>query len=372
MPIIRKQLKPSDVYPDDIRYNPSGDNVEVLIDGEWTPAPGSDPRRNNTLPPRVTSDTKCDAARSIADALQGQISGIVAAIDNASTAMTIVGIILSIFSFGVFAIFVTIALGIADYMIGLGSAAIEAALPPSAFDDLACILYCHMDEDGRISAADIPNIQQEMVDQLGATAGTIINSMIDLAGFAGLNGLAAVGTSTGDCSACGCPTTWCKFWDFTTNEGGWDAIAIGGGIFGTFVPGEWQGTDAVDTISSPDISHRGVALRRIFATRTVTHINIVYDLTKGTSDLAGGSNFRLVVGDIFSGTVLRNLAFSAMSNGTNLTQDWTGSQSMEELQMWLFSSRDQTIPYTYGGTVHIKAITMEGDGTNPFGADDCP
>ena len=125
-------------------------------------------------------------------------------------------------------------------------------------------------------------------------------------------------------------------------------------------------------VSSPDISHRGVVLRRIFATRTVTHINIVYDLTKGTSDSSGGSNFRLVVGDIFSGTVLRNLSFAAMSNGTNLTQDWTGSQSMEELQMWLFSSRDQTVPYAYSGTVHIKAITMEGDGTNPFGADDCP
>ena len=237
MPIIRKQLKPSDVYPDDIRYNPSGDNVEVLIDGEWIPAPGSDPRKNNTLPPRVTADTKCDAARSIADALQGQIAGIVTAIDNASTAMTIVGIILSIFSFGVFAIFVTIALGIADYMIALGSAAIEAALPPSAYDDLACILYCHMDEDGRISAADIPNINQEIVDQLGATGGTIINSMIDLAGFAGLNGLAAVGTSTGDCSACGCPTTWCKFFDFETHAGGWEAIAVGGAIFGNLVPG---------------------------------------------------------------------------------------------------------------------------------------
>lgn len=372
MPIIRKQLRPADVYPDNIRYNPSGDKVEVLIDGVWTPAPESDPRKNNTLPPRVTADTKCDAAQSIADALENQISEILTAIDNGSTAFTIVGIILSIFSFGVFAIFVSIALGIADFLLGLGSASIEAALPPSAFETFRCILYCYMDDNGRIAAEDIPNIQQDLCDELGATACTILNSMIELAGVGGLNGLASVGTSTGDCTTCDCPDTWCKFWDFSTHAGGWDAIAVGGGIFGTLVPGEWQGTDAVDTVSSPDIAHRGVVLRRIFATRTVTHINIVYDLTKGTSDLAGGSNFRLVVGDIFTGTVLRNLAFSAMSNGTNLTQDWTGSVSMEELQMWLFSSRDQTIPYSYGGTVHIKAITMEGVGTNPFGADDCP
>lgn len=372
MPIIRKKLAPSDVYPADIRYNPSGDQVEVLIDGVWQPAPQSDPRKQTTLPPRLTADPGCDAARSIADALKNQIDQIILGIDNASTAFTIAGIILSIFSFGVFAIFVSIALAIADFMIGLGSAAIEAALPPSAFDTLACILYCYIDDQGRVHAEDIPNIQQDVVDQIGATGGTIINSMIDLAGVGGLNGLASVGTSTGDCSTCGCATTWCKQFTFTTSAEGWDAMALGAGIWGTLVPGQWDGTDAIDTVSSPDLAHRGVMLRRIFATRTVTHINVVYDLTKGNIDLVSGSGYRLASGDIFSGSVLRNIAFSVLVNGTNLSQDWTGSVSMEEVQLWLFSSRDSTAPYTYGGIANIKTILMEGEGENPFGPDDCP
>lgn len=204
MPIIRKQLKPSDVYPDDIRYNPSGDKVERLIDGEWVETPESDPRKNNTLPPRITANTRCDAAQSVADALENQIAQITLAIDNTLTLFQIAGLILGLLSFGVFAIFINIALAIADYMFGLGSAAIEAALPPSAYDDLACIFYCHMDENGQITADDMPLIMQDVVDQLGATGGTIINSMLELAGFAGVNGLASVGGSTGSCGGCGC------------------------------------------------------------------------------------------------------------------------------------------------------------------------
>lgn len=372
MPIVRKRLAPSEVYPDDIRYNPSGDQVEVLIDGVWTPAPQSDPRRQTTLPPRITADTKCDAAASVADALENQISQILTAIDNSLTVAQIAGLILGLFSFGVFAIFINIALAIADAMLGYGSAAIEAALPPAAFDTLKCILYCHMDNNGRISPGDMTNIFADVGDQIGGLGASILNDMMSLAGEGGLNNLAALGTSTGSCGGCGCATTWCKYWDFSADSGGWDAKALGGGIFGTLVPGQWNGTDAVDTVSSPDISHRGVYLSRIFATRTVTHINIVYDLTKGNIDQVTGSGFRLTSGDIFTGSVLRNLAFNVLADGTNLTQDWTGSISMEEVQFWLFSSRDQTVPYTYGGVVAIKAITMEGEGENPFGPDDCP
>lgn len=372
MPVIRKQLKPSDVYPDDIRYNPSGDQVEVLIDGVWTPSPESDPRKQTTLPPRITADPKCDAAQSVADALENQIAQILTAIDNASTAFTIAGIILSIFSFGVFAVFISIALAIADAMIGYGSAAIEAALPPSAFDTLKCILYCHMDDNGRIIKGDLGNVQAEVGDQIGGLGSSIINDMLSLAGEGGINGLASVGTSTGDCSACDCVETWCKFWDFTSDSGGWDAISLGAGIFGNLVPGEWQGTDEVDTVSSPDISHRGVVLRRIFATRTVTLIRVTYNLTKGNIDQTSGSGYRLTNGDIFSGSVLRNIPFSTLVNGTNLSQEWTGSASMEEVQTWLFCSRDQTVPYSYTGLANITAIRMEGEGSNPFGVDDCP
>jgi hypothetical protein len=372
MPIIRRQLKPSDVYPDDIRYNSDTDTVQRNINGVWQDSPESDPRTQTTLPTRDTADPRCDGAQSIADAIENQISQILTAIDNAQTVATIAGLVLGLFSFGVFAIFINIALAIAGYMLDAGTAAIEAALPPSAYEDLACILYCHMDNNGRINKGDMANIQSEVTDQVGGLGATILNDMLSLAGEGGLNNLAAVGTSTGDCDECACATVWCKYWDFAADAGSWDAKALGAGIFGTLVPGQWNGTDAVDTISSPDLAHHGVYLSRIFATRTVTHINVVYDLTKGFIDSVGGSGFRLSSGDIFTGSVLKNVAFSTLVNGTNLSQDWTGSVSAEEIQLWLFSSRDNSAPYTYGGLANIKAILMEGEGSNPFGTDDCP
>lgn len=372
MPLVRKRLAPSEVYPDDIRYNPSGDQVEVLIDGVWTPAPQSDPRHQTTLPPRITADTKCDAAASIADALENQIAQITAAIDNSLTLFQIAGLILGLFSFGVFAIFINIALAIADFMFNLGSAAIQAALPPSAFDTFKCILYCYMDDNGRIAPGDLPNIYQDCVDQIGATGGQILIEMMSLAGEGGLNNLAAAGTSTGDCSTCGCSPNWCKYWDFSADSGGWDAIALGAGIFGTLVPGEWQGTDAVETVSTPDLAHHGVVLRRLFPSRTVTHIVVTWNLTKGFIDNTAGSAVRMTNGEIFVGAVLRNVPFSTLSNGTNLTVDWSGSIVSEHIEFWLFSSRDSTAPYTYGGLANVTSILMEGEGENPFGPDDCP
>lgn len=372
MPVIRKKLAPSDVYPDDIRYNPSGDQVEVLIDGVWTPAPGSDPRHQTTLPPRITADTKCDAAASIADALENQIAQIITAIDNSLTLFQIAGLILGLFSFGVFAIFIELALLVADYLFGLGSTAILAALPPAAYDTLKCILYCYMDSNGRIAAGDLPNIYQDCVDQIGATGGQILIEMMQLAGEGGLNNLASLGTATGDCSTCGCATTWCKYWDFSASAGNWEAIAVGtGGIFGTFVPGEWQATDAVETVSSPDLAHRGIALRCILATRTVTHVVVTFNLTKGTYDV-NGSALRFTNGDIFTGTVIRNTLSSVLVDGTGLTMDWTGVQVAEMFEFWLFSSRDQSVPYAYSGSCAITSILMEGEGENPFGPDDCP
>lgn len=204
MPIIRRKLQPSDVYPDTIRYNPLTDEVEVLVDGDWIPAPDSDPRRQTTLPPRVTANPACDGARSVADALSNQIDQIATAIDNAQTAAQIAALILGLFSFGVFAIFINIALAIAGYMLDAGTAAIVAALPGSAYDDLTCILYCHMDGNGRLIEGTLPAVQDQITTEIGGIGAVILNQMLALAGEGGINNLAAAGTSTGSCGGCDC------------------------------------------------------------------------------------------------------------------------------------------------------------------------
>lgn len=207
MPIVRKRLKPSDVYPEDIRYNSTSGEVERLINDVWTPAPESDPRNQTTFPPRVSTNPRCDGAQSVADALQNQINSINTAIDGAQTVAQIAALVLALFSFGVFAIFINIALAIANLMLDTGTAAIEAALPPSAYDTLACILFCHMDANGRLES--LSSVQTEVTDQIGGVGAVILNQMLSLAGEGGINNLAAIGESSGDCDGCGCSECEC-------------------------------------------------------------------------------------------------------------------------------------------------------------------
>lgn len=369
MPIVRKQLKPSDVYPDDIRYNPSGDQVEVLIDGVWTPAPESDPRKQTTLPPRATADPACDGGRSIADAIANQIAQIITAIDNAQTLATIAGLILGLFSFGVFAIFINIALAIAGYMFDLGTAAIQAALPPSAYDTFACILYCHMDSQGRIKKGHLPQIYQEVVDQIGATGGQILIEMMSLAGEGGLNNLAAQGTATGDCDECGCSDGWCYLHDFTSTDSDFSRDTSLGDNNGTYVPGQgWNTSDFLNVVQNPDTANRLAYIKRNHPSCTITKIILTYNYTGGTFDSTALRALIIFLNAVDRGSITR----AAIINGTNLTFTIEGTwEGIEQTALYIRSSRDISSPYTYSGSGRLVSCQMEGTGTNPFGVDNC-
>lgn len=369
MPIIRKRLEPSEVYPDDIRYNPSGDQVEVLIDGVWTPAPESDPRKQTTLPPRVTANTKCDAAESVAVALENQINGIATAIDNAQTVAQIAALILGLFSFGVFAIFINIALAIAGYMLDAGTAAIEAALPPSAFDTLACILYCHMDNNGRIKAGSLPLIQTDVGDQIGGLGAGILNDMLSLAGEGGINNLAAQGTATGDCDECGCSEDWCYLFDFTLTDGDFSRETGAGDNNGDYVAGQgWNTSDFLNVVQNPDTANRLAYIKRAFSSTTITKVILTYNYTGGTFDSNALRALIIFLNAVDRGSITR----AVILNGTNLTLTIEGTyEGIEEIGLYVRSSRDISSPYTYSGSGRLVSVQMEGTGSNPFGVDNC-
>lgn len=202
MPIIRKRLVASEVYPDTIRYNDGTDTVESFIDGVWTPNPDVDPRINTLYPPRITADSKCDAAASVSAAFQAQIGEIITAIGNAVTVFQVAGLVLGLLSFGVFAIFINIALAIGDAMLSAGDAALTAALTPAVWEQFTCILYCNMDANGRLQTGGLAAVQGDVTAQIGGLAGVTINSFVALSGEAGINNLASIGTSTGSCGGC--------------------------------------------------------------------------------------------------------------------------------------------------------------------------
>jgi len=252
MPIIRRLLTPASVYPENIRYNPDTDTVQSNINGTWTDNPDADPRTQTTFPARITSDPACDAARSVADALKAQIDQTIEAVNNAKTAFTIAGLILGLFTFGVFDIFIAIALGIANVMIDAGGTALAAALSPATYDTLTNILFCHFTSGGRLEEGGLDAAMSDVSDQIGGLGATILNAMLALAGVGGVNNLAALGTSTGDCSGaeCGCgdetigfslvvffgteiERDGCNVKAAGANDGGHDAVTV-----------TWDGTNA--------------------------------------------------------------------------------------------------------------------------------
>jgi hypothetical protein len=204
MPIVRRKLDANTVYPANLRYDEDTDTVQSNVNGDWVENPAADPRTQTTLPARITSNPACDAAQSVVDALHGQIDGVVEAIDNAATLFAIAGIILSIFTFGAYAIFVSLALGIGDQMVGFGSTVISAALTEPVYETLVCIMYCQFNSAGRLKAGGLAQAMSDVNAQIGGIGATIINAMLALAGEGGVNNLAALGTSTGDCDECGC------------------------------------------------------------------------------------------------------------------------------------------------------------------------
>lgn len=204
MPIIRKKLAPADVYPEDIRYDMATDKVQRKVGDDWMDSPESDPRNQTIYPPRITSNTKCDAAESVKDALQNQIDQILTAIENTATVFSIAGLVLGLFSFGVFEIFIGLALAVANAMIDAGAGAIGDALTETIWHKFTCILYCHMTSQGRVKDGHFTIILTDIDTKIGGLAGLILNSFLQIAGEGGINNLASLGESTGSCTDCDC------------------------------------------------------------------------------------------------------------------------------------------------------------------------
>jgi len=336
MPIIRRKLDANTVYPTNIRYNPDTETVQSLIGDEWVDNPAADPRTQTSFPPRLTSDPACDAGRSVADAIKGQIQATITAVGNASTAASIAGLILGLFTFGVFEIFIGIALTIANGMIDAGSTALTAALPDSVFDTLACILDCHMDSSGRLNTGELGAVESDVDDQIGGLGATILNAMLSLAGEGGINNLASLGTSTGDCSDCGCEPAWCYEFDFTLSDGGWSAL------YGTWVASSgWQGTTAGSGVS--------IIVDKAVSSTEFTHVEM--DVVA-----SGTCNISVTI----SGAQANNEVGVATG-----TYSWDGSITGTALELNPSSGAAQ------GANVTMSRILFRGTGTNPFGSDNC-
>lgn len=261
--------------------------------------------------------------------------------------------------------------GVVAFIVGLALADIEnAANSRNDLDEVICQLRDALEG----TAVTLAQFQSAIAGLSGANAnqtttiyilqgnaGATVNYLLflEMLGQAQQAALAGV-------VSCPCEDTWCYSFNFDTD--GIDVWESGGlGYTMNYVPGTGiVHQDCVDTVSNPDIAYRGMYIHAPFSERVVTKVAVTYAVTKGTFDFVA-SGFLLRANSAVNLISVNN---NAETNGTK-TRTWEGSLAMDELHLYLRSSRDQTAPYAYSGAETVLTIRMEGLGTNPFGEDNC-
>lgn len=245
--IIRKRLAADEVYPLNVRYNPDTDQVEYSPDGgaTWEPNPSGDPRLVSPLPPQTGDNAACNSAASFVRYM-AKWREVLQSI--ATPGITVTGVAYGMLGYladltGPWAVLFEFIVAAATTLATAGLSAIDAALDVGNLDTLECIVYCHLNADNQLDAAALSQVQGDVTDQIGGTDATIINLLMTVMGYGGINSAMALKLDTDDCSGCGCnpcPTPFGSMGDdnfeVTHNAGGWTGNPDGS-------PGAWTGTN---------------------------------------------------------------------------------------------------------------------------------
>lgn len=339
--------------PTNQRYDQYG-NLEISTDGgaTWENGNELDPRFNAPLIPALTGtgeDVKCNSAWGAARFLEEQI------IDQLDTGQALAAILSLVAT--VLAVVITagaatpLAVSLSSAILGTGIAVVKAALTAAVFDDLACLIYCRMDDSGAISEDEWRGLQDDVNAEFTGVANDIIIRMIQMVGPVGLTNAGRVQRLSGsNCETCPCEDGWCKVFDFTTGQHGWTPAT---GYQTNYVAGQgWTWGDA----ANPD---RCFIKRSFDFSATYTFIQVEI-----SSPMNGNANYwyfcnnanvgcsRQTVPPLSGGLVFQRAAtFTSTIISTGFEQ----------------SSTNPPVPFNR----YITKITMSGPGANPFGENNC-
>lgn len=237
MKVIRKLLTPDEVTPPSIRWNEGTDTVEQTPDGgtTWVDTPELDPRHGNGFrrPPLTGEDARCNAAARQAAAWE-EIYGIFMESTSALQFLAIILNILLLLAGGV-GVLISLILLLFDALIFIGKENMEAAFSEEVWDEIVCIIYRHIGEDGQVSETEL----SEIYDEIATTyPGVIYNTLIEIGHLFGevlLSNASVERGEIGDCDECCENTAFTKYVTFDTGSYPYTVIegsVVGGGQAG--------------------------------------------------------------------------------------------------------------------------------------------
>lgn len=357
-----------------IRRNSSG-ATEELVNGEWVTPTGDYevppvPERDEPDP----VDRICLAAANAAHVLEITYEEATDAYAIAATPASVIGAILDI----IITVVGAFAGPTAAAYASLGKTAwdafyetvdtLAADVWPSDFtQELTCLLREYATDTAGVVTFDWPQARGAVTDKFIEAAGAFdadrsllwgqIGYLLEILAEGGLNHAGATtAITTYDCDIC---DGWCYGFNYAAGEQSWTRVAVlGANNVGSFSTGYIPGIDAPNSISQ-------VGARRTFTAVGVTQVVITYDLT---SDSSVGQNFVGVQG-YMSGVAQQSGAVTQAINTVVtdgvLTVNFDG-RNLDRLDIYLRAGSFS--PY---GSGKIKQVVVRGEGTNPFGTDNC-
>lgn len=367
MRVVRKRLIASEVSPDNTRWlspddggGDEGTAQETYDDGEtWVDKPGIDPRHNPAtfqFPPRTGGDPKCDAVANMVAALHTVIDIVLAAPSVIASVNTLlnyvkrfipeIGFIIEILHY------------IADILNTL-KPYLEASFTTETYDGIQCVLFCHVEDDGTITADELGAAIGDICDQFDDTVCAVCQAVFQTWwGEVGTTNAGTIGSATGDCDECAC--NWCYEFDFTASN--YAVTAVAGFTGCTYVEGQGFTNTGVYGYSRMNLDLDWYATR------------IEVDLTLSATADAGNTCF--FSADAGGGIYLWSSATGSggaggcesPSAGTSGTMNYLANSGSP------FAGHDVRMNPTNqysGGTVTIHRIRFHGAGTCPFGEPNC-
>ncbi len=216
MEIVRLKLTPDDVSPPNKRWVEDGDKVQFSPDGgtTWVDDPNGDPRTAPIfrVPARTGGDPRCDAAEGMIQRFQSLVNAFidsVSILNFVSSAIALVAIF-----FGAAGIFTSKLFLIAESLLTIGTTVIDEAMTETVYEQIKCIIYCNIDEDGQMSDEQLATIQTQIDTEIGGTPNIVFDLFAGYMGAVQWSNAGATGEYEGDCDECDCDTG-CRLYDFT-------------------------------------------------------------------------------------------------------------------------------------------------------------
>jgi len=278
----RNKITQDAVQPANTRYDVTCDCVQTRASetSPWVDNPAADPRHADSfrMPPREGENARCDAAEAMMQHFKAAVDVFLTSANILLFVNAIIALVsiffppIALFSRGIFLVF--------EALLTIGTTVVDEAMTPEVYDQIKCILFNNIDEDGQMSAAQLATIQSEIDTQIGGTPNLVFDLFAGLWGEVQWSNAGATGEYTGDCDDC---APWAELCDFTLSDYGFEPTLFGATPLAVYTPG--VGFESIYTPTGLN-GYTISSIARAFAA-DVTHIELTFAYTQGSCFASG-------------------------------------------------------------------------------------